>query len=74
MSTNNMISFKRAQKEIENYLDLCSYDKSRINNNAIKGFIEMCNSDYDEWIKEMLDSYFNDNNQKFVGGNFFFEK
>lgn len=34
----------------------------------------MSNSDYDEWIKQMLKSYFNDNNQELEGGKFIFEE
>lgn len=69
-----MITDKQAKKEIENHFDYCGFDKSKINRAMIQGFVEMCNNDYEEWIKQMLGSYFNDNGQKSVGGKFFFEK
>lgn len=69
-----MINHKLALKEIENYFDYCGFDKSKIKKDVIDGFVEVCNSDYDEWMKQMLGSYFNDNSQKLEGGRFFFEK
>lgn len=69
-----MISYIEAKNEIEKYFDINDFDKSRISKDVIEGFIESCNSDYDEWIEQMLESYFNDNNQKIIGGKFFFEE
>lgn len=69
-----MITYKQAKKEIENYFDYCGFDKSRISKDVILGFVEMCNSDYENWIKDMLNSYFNDNGQKFEDKKFYFEE
>ncbi len=69
-----MITNKQAKKEIQNYFNYCGFDKEKINKDVIQGFVEMCNSDYEEWVNQMLNSYFNDNGQKFVGGKFFYEK
>lgn len=69
-----MISYEQAKKEIENYFEHCGFDNSLINKDVILAFVEMCNSDYDNWIKDMLNSYFNDNGQKFENKKFFFEE
>ena len=69
-----MITHKQAKMEIEKYFDCCGYDKSLITEDTVESFVEMCNDDYEEWVKNMLNSYFNDNGQKFEHTEFFFEK
>lgn len=63
-----MIKYRQAKKEIEYYFDYCGFDKTEITKDLIKDFVEMCNSDYENWIKDMLNSYFNPNNELFEKG------
>jgi hypothetical protein len=69
-----MITKQQAKKEIENYFEDFDFNKSLIDEDVIIGFVEMCNDDYENWIKDMLNSFFNDNGQKFENKKFFFEK